>query len=112
MIRFAHRLALQLGIWDVPGMLRAMPATTLRAWMAYYDREPFGERVMDMRIGLLIANLAAMFSRKRKRFTAQMFIPWLKERGVPGRRKKSFAEMRAAMTAFTAAHNAKLGIRS
>lgn len=40
---FLHRLALKLGIWDVPGLAAAMPIDTLYAWMAYYQLEPWGD---------------------------------------------------------------------
>lgn len=40
---FLHRLALKLGIWDVPGLAAAMPVDTLYAWMAYYQLEPWGD---------------------------------------------------------------------
>ena len=40
---FLHRLALKLGIWDVPALAAAMPIDTLYAWMAYYQLEPWGD---------------------------------------------------------------------
>jgi hypothetical protein len=40
---FLHRLALKLGIWDVPALAAAMPVDTLYGWMGYYQLEPWGD---------------------------------------------------------------------
>lgn len=40
---FLHRLALKLGIWDVPALAAAMPVDVLYGWMGYYHLEPWGD---------------------------------------------------------------------
>ena len=42
-------------MWDVDGMLAAMPATLLAEWMAFADVEPFGPRQEEARAAVLAA---------------------------------------------------------
>ena len=47
--RFAFRLALALGLWDVDAMLAAMPRDLLIEWRAFALVEPFGHPAEDRR---------------------------------------------------------------
>ena len=64
MRRFAFRLARELGVWDVDGMMRAMPSRLLSEWMAYWAIEPFGEEREDYRAAMIVA---ATYNVWRKR---------------------------------------------
>lgn len=33
----AHRLALEVGVWDVDGLMEDMPLSQLRDWMAFWE---------------------------------------------------------------------------
>lgn len=39
---FAHRLALELGTWDVDALLEEIPWRVLKRWIAYFRAEPWG----------------------------------------------------------------------
>ncbi|KKK76497.1 hypothetical protein LCGC14_2863030, partial [marine sediment metagenome] len=52
--RFAFRLARELGIWNVNGMLRAMSASTFRWWQASYDLDPWGDERADLRAASIV----------------------------------------------------------
>jgi hypothetical protein len=49
---FLHRLALKLGIWDVPALAAAMPVDTLYGWMGYYQLEPWGDEWLRSAVAL------------------------------------------------------------
>src|SRR5678816_3744720 len=66
--RFAHRLALALGIPRVRAMLRRMTAQDFHDWEIYAELEPFGELRADYRaaqVAQMIFNMAVE-SRHRK----------------------------------------------
>lgn len=46
---FAHRLAIQLGCADVSGLLAQLPQGAWLEWIAYFEREPWGELRADTR---------------------------------------------------------------
>lgn len=93
--RFAFRLALAVGEWDVDGMLRAMPAALLSEWMAFDELEPFGEQRGDLRSALVAMTVAnAQRGPKQKPFTIQDFL--LKFEPAE-RRKQTWQEQHAIM---------------
>lgn len=74
---FAFRLAKELGIWDVDGMLEQMTPTQFFEWAAYFEMDPFGESRADLR-SATIASLIANVNRdpkKRKPYEVTDFMP-------------------------------------
>lgn len=65
--RFAYRLALALGIWDVDAMLRQMPAGALTEWEAFFRLEPWGNEVENRRFALVAATIANMLRSEKTR---------------------------------------------
>lgn len=55
---FAYRLAKELGVWDVNGMLRSMTMEQLEEWATYSILEPFGEERADLRAGVIASTIA------------------------------------------------------
>ena len=43
-LRFAYRLALQLGIYDVSRWLESLASGSLDGWMVYYSLEPWDKQ--------------------------------------------------------------------
>jgi hypothetical protein len=67
---------LELGIWDVHGLMRDMSSLQLSEWMAYERLDPFGQYREDYRAGIIAATIAnANRSKKSKPFTPEQFIP-------------------------------------
>ncbi len=76
-LRFAHRLARELGLADVDEVL-ALPATKLDAWLAYANLEPFGpleEERRALATALMILN--AWRDKKQKPVSARKLFPRL-----------------------------------
>lgn len=76
---FAYRLAKELGVWDVEGMLSAMTWRQFVGWMQYYQEEPFGEERDDLRMAIgwsLIANANRDPKRRPQPFSPRDFMPW------------------------------------
>ncbi|MDR5881122.1 DUF4035 domain-containing protein [Caballeronia sp. LZ032] len=49
-------------------------------WMAFYNIEPFGERIADIRMGMLAATTANIHrDPKTKAFEPADFMPWVKQ---------------------------------
>ncbi len=93
--RFAHRLALYLGEWDVQGMLARMSSSQLAAWAAFYELEPFGAAVEDHRAGTIAAtvgNMAGKTLRKGERLTPATFF-----RARTGKARRAVDAERAAV---------------
>lgn len=85
MRRFAYRLALALGRWDVDALLAEMPRSALLEWSAYHHLEPWGEDRADARTAI-VASLIYNANRRR---------------GSPARRPQDFfayQEPRAPMS--------------
>lgn len=77
MRRFAFRLALATGHYDVDGMMADMPASLLYEWMAYFGLEPFGWQEEEYRAALVasvIANTARNPKKRKKPFMAADFM--------------------------------------
>lgn len=65
--RFAYRLARELGLWDVEGMLSAMTWRQFVGWMRYYSVEPFGEERADLRSAIVASVIANTHRDPKKR---------------------------------------------
>ena len=75
-----------------------MSAAEFRAWMAYYEIEPFGEERADLRAGILAATLVNINRRKgRKAVTAHELMPYLTKAAEP---KEPAGRMAALMRAI------------
>ena len=57
MRQFAHRLALAVGEADVSGLLDSLPVSQWLDWLAYFEREPWGEARADTRSAIVAALL-------------------------------------------------------
>lgn len=94
---FAHRLALELGIWDVDGMLEAMPARQLNRWLAYYSLEPFGAVRGDIQAGVIASTVANVHRGKTQTaFTPNDFLPNFKPKP-----KQTGAQIAAALNSIS-----------
>lgn len=65
--RFAFRLALALGVWDVDAMLERMSSGLLTEWEAFFRLEPWGAEVENRRFALVAATIANMLRGERTR---------------------------------------------
>lgn len=73
-------------------------------WMALAQVDgPWWMERDDLRAGIIASTIANVHARKGKSFAPRDFMPY---RDGPPKREQSIADMRAIMTAFTAAHNA------
>jgi len=54
---FAHRLAIALGVADVSGLLDSLPQRAWLDWIAYFEKEPWGEARADTRAAITSALL-------------------------------------------------------
>lgn len=80
-VLFAYRLAKELGIWDVEGMLSVMSWRQFMGWMRYYREEPFGEERADLRSGIITSAIANSNRDPKKRpqpFSPRDFMPFAK----------------------------------
>lgn len=78
---FWFRLALQLGK-SVRQCQAEIDSAEFTEWMAYYQLEPFGETVADIRHGIatsLLANINRDEKTKPQPFIPDDFIPWNSE---------------------------------
>lgn len=66
MRRFAFRLALALGIYNVDGMLENMPASLFNEWIAFFTLEPWGWQ-QDEYHAALVASVTANTARDPKK---------------------------------------------
>lgn len=93
MLLFAYRLAKELGVWDVAGMMEAMTWEQFRGWMDYASIEPFGEERADLRAAIghsLTANVNRDAKRHPRPFTPEDFMPFAGRRS--GRRRPAGAQ--------------------
>ncbi len=61
----------------------AIDSVEFTDWMAYYRIEPFGERLADVRMGMIastIANTTRDTKKVRKPFQPIDFMPWVEEK--------------------------------
>lgn len=73
--RWAFRLAMICGTWDVDALLRRMPASLAAEWQAFLQLEPYGAMADDLRSAQICALLANINSAKGKTFSAMDFLP-------------------------------------
>ena len=73
----AFRIAKELGIVDVDGMLNEIPMRLFLEWVAYFHVEPFGEERDDLRTGILASTMANVMSTKGKSVPMD-FMPFAK----------------------------------
>lgn len=76
--RFAYRLCLELGIWDVDALLETIPDWQLREWAAFFSMEPWGAEIEFVRSGIIASTIVnASPNRKRgsKQATPYDFVP-------------------------------------
>lgn len=62
--------------------MREIDSAEFTEWLAYYDIEPFGERIADMRAGGITSAVYNVNRDTRKRpepFRLLDFIPWVSE---------------------------------
>lgn len=72
-------------------------------WIAFAQVDgPWWAERGDLQAGIVASTLANIHSRKGRRYTARDFMPY---RDASPKREQSIADMRAVMSAFTAAHN-------
>jgi len=62
----AFRIAKELSIWDVDGMLEWMPLRLFLEWCAYFRVEPFGEERDDLRSGVIASVIVNALSKNGK----------------------------------------------
>ena len=75
------RLALALGM-SVKRAKQEIDSHEFCYWMAYYQIEPWGEKVADMRHGIAVATLANInrnVEAKPEPYFPTDFIPWLEQ---------------------------------
>jgi hypothetical protein len=75
--RFAFRLALALGQYNVDGMLSDMPASLMNEWIAFFGLEPFGWQEDEYRAALItstVANTARNPKKRRRPFKPADFM--------------------------------------
>lgn len=88
---------MELGVWDVQGMLREMSTEQFFLWRVYFTLDPFGEKRRDARIGTLaalIANTNRDPKRRSQPFKPEDFFWSLQEEGKrrSGARKPMMAD--------------------
>lgn len=71
---FLHRLALKLGIWNVPALAEVMPADVLYSWMGYYQLEPWGDEWLRSAVGFAQFQNANR-GRNKKAMKPEDFMP-------------------------------------
>ena len=62
----AFRIAKELCIEDVDGMLERMPLRAFLEWCAYFAVEPFGEERGDLRYGVIASVIVNALSKNGK----------------------------------------------
>jgi hypothetical protein len=60
---------------------REIDSVEFADWMAFYNIEPFGERIADIRMGMLAATTANIHrDPKTKAFEPADFMPWVERK--------------------------------
>ncbi|WP_438391078.1 phage tail assembly protein T [Caballeronia sp. DA-9] len=64
--------------------MRDISSVEFTHWMAYYNIEPFGERIADVRMGMIASTMANIHrDPKQQAFEPSDFTPWAgKKRGA------------------------------
>lgn len=93
---FGHRLALELGIWDVDALLEAIPVSKLLRWLAFYDRDPWGSAADDYRLALSRFSSLEPYLTKKSRLDVRDLLPGWRQRNRPRKKRKPEALDRAA----------------
>lgn len=71
---------------SVARAMREIDSAEFADWMAYYRIEPFGERMSDLRTGIIAATVAnANRGKKQKALHPIDFLPWAKPAAEPVR---------------------------
>ena len=89
---FAHRLAIQVGRVDVDALLESLTYRAWLEWIAYFEREPWGEARADER-SAIVASVVYNMNRGR---------------GNPARPMKDFMARPPSRKHSTPAHIAAL----
>ena len=77
------RLAKELGM-SVRRCMEEVSSAEFAYWKAFYDLEPFGDRVADLRAGIGAATFAnSQRSKDTEPFKPIDFIPWMKQPDDP-----------------------------
>lgn len=108
MRRFAMRLAKEMGIPNVNGMLRGISGNDLVEWMAYAKLEPFGEERDDLRMAILGTFLGNVLyqlhtGKEDTPFTIEMLMPKFEESVEPISKEDAIAAIDMAFTAMAMA---------
>lgn len=101
---FAYRLAKELGVWDVEGMLADMTAAQFRGWLDYFGVEPFGEDRRDFGTAMIAHTMASCWSKRVPdiwRFMPLVRKPELTAEQQRARLQHSKAHVRAFLNAMS-----------
>lgn len=64
--------------------MQSISSTEFTGWMAYYNIEPFGERIADLRMGVATATLANINrGAKQKPYAPEDFMVWVTQEQEP-----------------------------
>lgn len=100
-MEFAFRLALELGVWDVWGMMDAMPAGLFLLWIEYASMADIGdtEASADWRAAKICETIAntRMAKKGAKVFKLKEFLPVRKRKGELRRPAQTADEMKAVL---------------
>jgi hypothetical protein len=94
---FAHRLALAVGTADVSGLLDCLPHRDLLAWVAYFEREPWGETRADVRSAIIAATSYNM--QRARGQPARQVADFMAHKDKVETTRASLAGVKAAMMA-------------
>lgn len=87
---------MELGIWDVDGMIEKMPARQFLRWLAYYSIEPFGGARGDIQAGVVASTIANVYRNKNQTaFAPSDFMPTFAPRD-----RQTGAQMAAALNSI------------
>ncbi len=105
MRRFALRLAKELGIPNVDGMLKRISGNDLVEWMAYAKLEPFGEERADLRMAVLGSFLGNVLyqlhtGKEDTPFTVENLMPKFEKAEEKISKEDAIAAIDSAFTAL------------
>ncbi len=72
--RFAHRLAVMAGEWNVDGMLRSMGWRQFQRWMWYEQMEPFGQLRSDYLTAMIVQMAHNVAVKKEDQKSIETFL--------------------------------------
>lgn len=107
--RFAFRLALALGVWDIDALYDAMPGSVFGQWLAYDQIEPVGNVMTDVLLAQLNATMVNVYRdpKKSKPVTAGAFLPQLQAQPQSSQREQRAARWQWFKT-WAMLHNARV----